>query len=210
MHFDSPPATTGPATGRCLVMVTPTRSERVHVPRRGRRARTRRRRPRPRRQFRRDLPRGLPVGPPPAKKAIRKAAAAARSADRPVALTLSDPFCVGPAPRGVPSSSSPTTIDILFANEAEICSLYEVDDLDDALHRGARPLPRSRRSHAGRARLGRHRRRRRARDRRRAGGPAGRHDGCRRPVRRRVPLRPDPRPRRSPRAAVSARWRPPR
>ncbi len=31
------------------------------------------------------------------------------------------------------STSSPIEVDILFANENEICTLYEVDDFDDAL-----------------------------------------------------------------------------
>ena len=31
-------------------------------------------------------------------------------------------------------------VDMLFANEAEICSLYEVDDVDEAVGRVRRPL----------------------------------------------------------------------
>ncbi len=34
-------------------------------------------------------------------------------------------------------------VDILFANEAEICSLYETEDFDKAAARGARPCRRS-------------------------------------------------------------------
>ena len=69
---------------------------------------------------------------PAAKDAIRQAAAAARGAGRQVALTLSDPFCVE-RHRDEFLELVADEIDILFANEDEICSLYEVDDFDDAL-----------------------------------------------------------------------------
>src|SRR5439155_18946790 len=59
-------------------------------------------------------------------------AAAARSANRLVALTLSDPFCVD-RHREEFRDLVADEIDVLFANEAEICSLYEVDDFDAAL-----------------------------------------------------------------------------
>jgi len=65
--------------------------------------------------------------PPQAQEAFRKAAAIAHSAGRQVALSLSDPFCVErhrPAFRDLVDGH----IDILFANEAEICSLFETDD----------------------------------------------------------------------------------
>jgi sugar/nucleoside kinase (ribokinase family) len=69
---------------------------------------------------------------PPAKDAIRRAAAAARDAGRLVALTLSDPFCVE-RHRAEFRTLVERDIDVLFANEAEICSLYEVDEFDAAL-----------------------------------------------------------------------------
>jgi sugar/nucleoside kinase (ribokinase family) len=69
---------------------------------------------------------------PPAKEAIRKAATAAREAGRQVALTLSDPFCVD-RHRDEFRDLVADEIDVLFANESEICSLYEVDDFDAAL-----------------------------------------------------------------------------
>jgi sugar/nucleoside kinase (ribokinase family) len=71
---------------------------------------------------------------PPAKEAIRRAAAAARGAGRLVALTLSDPFCVE-RHRAEFRTLVEREIDVLFANEAEICSLYEVDEFDAALQR---------------------------------------------------------------------------
>jgi sugar/nucleoside kinase (ribokinase family) len=133
VHFDVPPATTGPPTGRCLVMVMPDAHRtqctylgastfigpedvdpevvaRAHV----------------------TYLEGYLWDQPPAKEAIRKAATAARGAGRQVALTLSDPFCVD-RHRDEFRDLVADEIDVLFANEAEICSLYEVDDFDAAL-----------------------------------------------------------------------------
>jgi sugar/nucleoside kinase (ribokinase family) len=64
--------------------------------------------------------------------AIRKAIAAARGAERKVALTLSDPFCVGRY-RDEFLALLRSDVDILFANEEEVKALYEVSDFDAAL-----------------------------------------------------------------------------
>ena len=74
---------------------------------------------------------GYLFDPPRAKSAFRRAAAVAHAADRQVALSLSDPFCVG-RHRAEFLDLVQRDIDILFANEAEICSLYETDDFDQA------------------------------------------------------------------------------
>jgi sugar/nucleoside kinase (ribokinase family) len=133
VHFDVAPATAGPATGRCLVMVTPDahRTQCTY------------------------LGASTFIGPedveshvvagsqvtylegylwdqPSAKDAIRNAATAARGAGRLVAFTLSDPFCVD-RHREEFRSLVADEIDVLFGNEAEICSLYEVEDFDTAL-----------------------------------------------------------------------------
>ena len=67
-----------------------------------------------------------------AKQAFLKAAEAAHHAGRQVSLTLSDPFCVD---RHRLSFLDFTRghVDILFANEAEIMSLYQVEHFDAAL-----------------------------------------------------------------------------
>ena len=70
--------------------------------------------------------------PPRAKEAFRKAAALAHAAGRKVALTLSDPFCVE-RHRAEFRELVQGHVDILFANEAEICSLWEVKSFDDAV-----------------------------------------------------------------------------
>jgi fructokinase len=75
---------------------------------------------------------GYLFDPPAAQAAFRKAARAAHAAGRRVALTLSDPFCVG-RHRAAFRAFVQEEADILFANEAELLSLYETDDLDAAL-----------------------------------------------------------------------------
>ena len=70
--------------------------------------------------------------PPAAKEAFQKAMRAAHGADRKVALTLSDAFCVDRY-RDEFRELVAHEVDVLFANEAEICSLYQVDSFDDAL-----------------------------------------------------------------------------
>jgi len=69
---------------------------------------------------------------PEAKSAFRQAAAIAGKAGRQVALSLSDAFCVE-RHRAEFMSLIHAQVDILFANEAEICSLYQLDDFDAAL-----------------------------------------------------------------------------
>ena len=67
-----------------------------------------------------------------AKQAFLKAARLAHAAGRMTALTLSDSFCVD-RHRDSFRALIKDHIDILFANEAEILSLYEVDNFDTAL-----------------------------------------------------------------------------
>jgi fructokinase len=74
---------------------------------------------------------GYLFDPPSAQAAFRAAAAAARAAGRQVALSLSDPFCVD-RHRTAFRELVRGDVDILFANEAEICSLYQTDDFDAA------------------------------------------------------------------------------
>lgn len=70
--------------------------------------------------------------PPKAKEAFRKAIKAAQAANRMTALTLSDPFCVSRW-RDEFRHLAENEVDILFANEAEIISLYQTRDFDAAL-----------------------------------------------------------------------------
>jgi len=70
--------------------------------------------------------------PPGAKAAFRKAVDIAHGAGRKVALSLSDPFCVDRY-RDEFLDLVEHGVDILFANEDELKSLYRVDSFDDGL-----------------------------------------------------------------------------
>ena len=69
-----------------------------------------------------------------AKSAIRAAMEVASSAGRTVSLTLSDSFCVD-RHRDEWLVLLSDHVDLVFANEAEICSLFETDDFDAAADR---------------------------------------------------------------------------
>ncbi len=131
--FASQPAGDGPATARCLIFVTPDAQRTMQT----------------------FLGACVDLGPgdvderlvaraevtyfegylfdkPAAKAACRKAADICHAHGRLLALTMSDPFCVDRW-RGEFRELVKNEVDILFANEAEIMSLYEVDEFDAAL-----------------------------------------------------------------------------
>ena len=129
VHFTTPPATSGAATARCLVLVTADaqRTMNTHLgacvdltPA----------------DIDADLVaastitylEGYLFDPPAAKEAFRKAATVARGAGRKVALTLSDSFCVHRY-KDEFKQLIDEHIDILFANEAEIEALYDSRDI---------------------------------------------------------------------------------
>jgi sugar/nucleoside kinase (ribokinase family) len=133
VRFDTPPLKEGPPTARSLILVTPDAQRTMNTylgacvelgPE--------------------DVPEDLIASaqvtylegylfdPPRAKAAFRKAADAAHAAGRKVSLTLSDAFCVERY-RAEFRALIEGHVDILFANEAEICSLYETRDFDAAL-----------------------------------------------------------------------------
>ncbi len=74
---------------------------------------------------------GYLFDPPAAQAAFRAAARAARQAGRQVALSLSDAFCVDRHRAAFRTLLA--EVDILFCNEAELASLYEANNLNDAL-----------------------------------------------------------------------------
>jgi len=71
--------------------------------------------------------------PKSAKEAFVKASTIAHGAGRQVALTLSDAFCVGRYRGEFLDLMRGGTVDLIFANEAELGSLYETPDFDTAL-----------------------------------------------------------------------------
>jgi sugar/nucleoside kinase (ribokinase family) len=131
--YDTPAATSGPPTGRCLILITPDAQRTmntflgasVHLSpddidgdliARGKIL----------------YLEGYLFDPPGAQEAFRVAAGLAHAASRKVSLTLSDPFCVD-RHRAAFLDLVEHHVDVLFANEAEIRSLYEVNDFDAAL-----------------------------------------------------------------------------
>jgi sugar/nucleoside kinase (ribokinase family) len=131
--YSTPAATTGPPTGRCLIVVTPDAQRTlttylgasVHLG--------------PGEIDKRLIERasilyleGYLFDPPEAQRAFRAAADMAHAAGRKVALTLSDPFCVD-RHRDAFRELVERHVDVLFANEAEIRSLYQTTDFDGAL-----------------------------------------------------------------------------
>ncbi|MFZ5834073.1 MAG: adenosine kinase [Pseudomonadota bacterium] len=88
--------------------------------------------------------------PPHAKEAFRKAMGIARAAGRKVAMSLSDAFCVERYREEFQQLAN-GSVDILFANEAEILSLYQAETFDDALQavRGKCPIVALTRSEKG-------------------------------------------------------------
>ena len=135
VRYDTPSAAGGPPTGRCLILVTPD-AQRTMGTFLGASVRL----------GPGDIdPRLIASGkilylegylfdPPAAQEAFRTAAAVAHAAGRKVALTLSDPFCVD-RHRAAFLDLVEHHVDILFANEAEICALYQVSDFDAALQK---------------------------------------------------------------------------
>jgi sugar/nucleoside kinase (ribokinase family) len=71
--------------------------------------------------------------PKDAKDAFVKAATIAHDADRQVALTLSDSFCVDRYRGEFLDLMRSRTVDLVFANEAELHSLYQTSDFDTAM-----------------------------------------------------------------------------
>jgi sugar/nucleoside kinase (ribokinase family) len=71
--------------------------------------------------------------PKSAKEAFVKAATIAHQAGRQVALTLSDAFCVGRYRDEFLGLMRNGTVDLVFANEAELHSLYQASDFETGL-----------------------------------------------------------------------------
>jgi adenosine kinase len=132
--FATPPASAGPSTARCYVLVTPD-GERTMNTYLG---------------AAQDLHpndidadavaaaqivylEGYLWDPPHAKEAFVKAAKIAHGAERDVALTLSDAFCVDRYRAEFLDLIRSGTVDLVFANERELHSLYQTADFDTAL-----------------------------------------------------------------------------
>ncbi|MFU0505150.1 adenosine kinase [Pseudaminobacter sp. NGMCC 1.201702] len=71
--------------------------------------------------------------PPRAKEAIRLVAQHAHEAGRQMSMTLSDPFCVDRYRGEFLELMRSRTVDIVFANESELKSLYQTESFEQAL-----------------------------------------------------------------------------
>ena len=133
VHFATAPAPDSNPTGRCLILVTPDAQRSMNTylgaaveltPE----------------DLEADVLRASQVtylegylfDPPEAKKAFREAARIARASGRKIALTLSDVFCVE-RHRAEFLDLLSHHVDILFANQNEVLSLYQTQDLDHAI-----------------------------------------------------------------------------
>lgn len=133
--YDTPALSDGPSTGRCLILVTPDAQRTMNtflgasvvlspddvdetLIARGTIL----------------FLEGYLFDPPDAQEAFRVASRMSHAAGRRVALSLCDPFCVD-RHREAFRDLVEHHVDVLFANESEICSLYELDDFDEALKR---------------------------------------------------------------------------
>jgi len=132
--FTTPPAPGGASTGRCYVLVTPDgertmntylgAAQNLHPA-----------------DIDADLVAGSAIlylegylwDPKHAKDAFLKAAKIAHEAERIVALSLSDAFCVDRWRDEFLHLMRAHTVDLIFANEAELHSLYQTADFDTAL-----------------------------------------------------------------------------
>jgi len=131
--YSTPAATEGPSTGRCLIVVTPD-AQRTLTTYLGASTRLG-----PGDVDKSLIERagilyleGYLFDPPQAQRAFHAAADIAHAVGCKVALTLSDAFCVD-RHRAAFLDLVERHVDILFANEAEIRSLYQVTDFDAAL-----------------------------------------------------------------------------
>ena len=133
VRFDVPPLTNGPATARCLINVTPDGQRTMST-------------------FLGASNRLTPADVDPAiiesskiiylegylfdpsdgREAFAKAAGLARASSRLIALTLSDSFVVHRY-RDLLKGFIDSEVDILLANEAELCALFETEDFDAAM-----------------------------------------------------------------------------
>ncbi len=134
VHFSTAPATDGPSTARCLVLVTPDGQRTMNTflgacqnltsadlnPADIAAARIL-------------YLEGYLWDPPAAKKAFIEASRVAHGAGREVALTLSDVFCVDRHQREFLGLMRDGLVDILFANESELHALYQTADFATAV-----------------------------------------------------------------------------
>ena len=135
VEFQATPAPSGPGTGRCLVLIS-TDAQRTMSTALGIAGQL----------SPADVPpdvvrsadtaflEGYLWEEPHAKQAMLRAMELAKEAGKKVAFTLSDPFCVE-RNRAEFVELVERSVDIVFANETEICSLFQTESFEEALGR---------------------------------------------------------------------------
>ncbi|WP_298953150.1 adenosine kinase [uncultured Methylobacterium sp.] len=134
VRFDTAPASEGPATARCFILVTPDGERTMNTylgACQGLSADDVDEATAASARF--VYLEGYLWDPPAAKEAFRKAARAAHGAGNRVALTLSDAFCVDRYRDEFLGLIRDGSLDILFANIHELKSLYQTADADAAV-----------------------------------------------------------------------------
>ena len=140
--YTTPLAEDGPATGCCLVLVTPDDGQRTMNTYLGASSLFGESDVDPDviRSAQNLYLEGYLFDPPAAQEAFRYAASVAHEAGRRVSVTLSDAFCVD-RHRDAFLGLLENHIDLVFANESELCSLYETGDFESALRSIADQVP---------------------------------------------------------------------
>jgi sugar/nucleoside kinase (ribokinase family) len=131
--YDTPPLSGGPATGRCLINVTPD-GQRTMCTFLGASTELTPADVDPRVVEGASIVylEGYLFDPNEARRAFAKAAGLARASGRRIALTLSDSFVVE-RHRPALLAFIETEVDLLFANEAELTALFQTDDFQAAV-----------------------------------------------------------------------------
>ena len=136
VHFETPPLTDGPPTGRCLIIVTPDAQRTMNTCPGASHELTPK-------ALNENLIRSAAVtflegylwGPERPRHAMLRAAQIAHEAERTVAFTLSESLCIPGRKEGVLGMIEGGMIDVLFANEDEAMHLSGATELGAAIAR---------------------------------------------------------------------------
>lgn len=142
IHFDIPPRAGTPSTARCYILVTPDAQRTMNTFLGASQFL-------PARLIDKELIESAAIlylegylwDPEEPRAAMRNAIDIARAAGRKVALTLSDAFVISRHGPDFLAEMDAGRIDILFANEVEICALWGSDDFDASVAAIAAKVP---------------------------------------------------------------------
>jgi len=134
VRFETPPLSSGPPTGRCLILVTPDAQRTMNTcPGASHELTTRALDPELIRSAAVTFLEGYLWGPERPRAAMLEAARIAHGAGRTVAFTLSESLCIEGRREGVMGMIDSGLVDILFGNEHEVRHLTGCGDLGDCL-----------------------------------------------------------------------------